>query len=85
MEVVSVDERCTLLLAGEDEVQMCREAEPCVEWDIGEDKVEMRLDKEEDGQDSPVHEPWGQLGGVGGPEGFVGGEDWEEDGEGCSG
>lgn len=41
------------------------------------------LDEERAGEDDPVHEPWRQLGGVGGLECLVRGEEWEE--EGCDG
>ena len=40
-----------------------------------------RLNQRKAREDDPVHEPWGQLGGVRGSEGLVGSEDWEEDGE----
>ena len=41
----------------------------------------MCLDESEEGEDDPVHEPWRELGGIGSTEGFVGGEDGEEDGK----
>lgn len=40
----------------------------------------MRLNQEEDGESGPVHEPWCEIGGVAGTNGFVGGKDGEQDG-----
>ena len=70
----------TSLLAWKDEVEVDAEANPGVEGDPVEDEVELGLDEEEERERRPVHEPGCQDGGVAGAEGFVGGEDGEEDG-----
>lgn len=59
---------------------MNEEAEPGVERDPAEDKVELILDGEETVGDDEVHEPWSEVCWVGAPKSFVGHEDWEEDG-----
>lgn len=79
MDVRLVDESSALGL-WEYEVGEEEEAEICVEWEPGDHEEGPVLHEGEAGYDDPVHEPWSQLGGVGGAEGFVGGEDGEEDG-----
>lgn len=66
---------------GQDEVGEGEEAEVGVEGDPGDDVPGPGFEEGEEAEGDPVHEPWGQLGGVGGAEGFVGGEDGEEDRE----
>lgn len=61
---------------------MDEEAEPGVEGDPGQDEVEGVLDEGEEREGYEVHEPWREEGGIRGVEGFVGGEDGEEDGGG---
>ena len=62
---------------GEDEVGEEEEAEKGVEGDPGEDEVGPVVEEGEAGEHHPVHEPGGELRGVGGAQGFVGGEDGE--------
>lgn len=75
-----VDEDAALL-TWRNEVKVDDEADPAIEGDPVQDKVELVLDEEEDAQGGPVHEPWGKKARVGGAEGFVGEEDGQEDGE----
>jgi len=82
MYVSLVDVRCALL-AGQDQVEPCEEAEPGVERGPDEDEGEEGFKNENDRDDDPVHQPWSELRGVGGAEGFVGREDGKEDG--CDG
>lgn len=63
----------------EDEVGEDDEAEESVEGEPGEDEVGPVVKEGEEGEDDPVHEPWCELGGVGGAEGFVGSEYGEDD------
>jgi len=55
-------------------------AYPGVEGNPIEYEVQLALDEQEEGEGGPVHKPWREVGRVGGAEGFVGGEDGEEDG-----
>lgn len=71
--------------AGEDEVEVQEEAHPGVEGDPGEDEVERVLNRVEEHEGDEVDEPWGELGWIGGVEGFVGGEDGEEHCDGDAG
>lgn len=82
MHVGLVDVRCSLL-AGEDEVEPREEAQPSVEGSPDEDKGKERFKDEDERDNDPVHQPWVELGGIGGAERFVGCEDGEEDG--CDG
>lgn len=63
----------------EDEVREETEAEVGVEGKPSDDEVGPVFDKDEDGVNHPVHEPWCQESRIRGAKGFVGGEDWEED------
>lgn len=80
VDVVLVDHRGALL-PRRDEVAVDGEPDPGVEGHPVEDEVELGFGEEEEGEGRPVGEPFGEEGGVVGAEGFVGGEDWEEDGE----
>ena len=79
VDVFLVDEDGALF-ARQHEVEVDAEADPGVEGHPGEDEVELRFDEEEEREGGPVHQPWRQDCRVGGAEGFVGGEDGEEDG-----
>ena len=79
VDVLFVEEDGSLL-SGQNKVEVQCEAHPRVEWDPIEDEVELRLDQQEEGERGPVHEPWGEHGGIGGAQRFVGREDGEEDG-----
>jgi hypothetical protein len=79
LEVLLVQEGGALR-AREDQVEVQEEAHPGPEGDPAEDEVEGVFDRREEDQHHEVDEPWCQLGGVRGVEGFVGGEDGEEDG-----
>jgi hypothetical protein len=79
LDVGVVDEPGALGL-GKDEIGEEEEAEPGVEGKPANDEDGPRLDQEERGENNPVEEPGGQLGGVGGAERFVGGIDGKEDG-----
>ena len=68
--------------AGQDEVEVDEEAEPGVEWNPAEDKVEGVLNDVQQGEGHEVHQPWCKRGWVRGMESFVGEEHWEEDGGG---
>ena len=46
-----------------------------------EDEPCPRLKQRHARKDNPVHQPWRKLGRVRGAQGFVGGEDGEENGE----
>ena len=63
----------------EDKVGEHQETEVGVEWDPGENEPCPAVKEAEAGEDHPVHEPWSQLGGIGGAEGFVGCKDREKD------
>jgi hypothetical protein len=86
--LVVVEEGLDVLLVGEggalgtrhDQVQVEEEADPGIEGDPAKDEVEDILDGGEDGQDNKVDEPGREQGGVGRVQGFVRGEDGEEDG-----
>lgn len=54
--------------------------EGCGRHSPDEEPFGPTLNEESAGEDDPVHQPWCQLGGVGGLEGFVGGEEREEEG-----
>ena len=62
-----------------DEVEVYAEADPGVEGNPGEDEVELRFNREEEREGRPVHEPWCEEGGIASADGFVGGENGEED------
>lgn len=64
---------------GQDEVQQEAETQVRVEGDPHEHEADPGLDEEHARQDRPVHEPWRQLGGVGGLERLVRGEEGEEE------
>lgn len=80
MDVRLVEDLGALRLR-EDEVGEQAEPEPGVERHPGEQEVGPVVEEGEAGEDDPVHEPGGQLGRVRRAEGFVGGEDGEEDGD----
>lgn len=80
MDVRLVDETGALGLR-EDEIREEEEAEIGVEGDPGDDEEGPVLNEGEAGDDDPIHQPWCQLGRIGGAEGFVRGEDGEEDGD----
>ena len=73
-----VDHPCALGL-GKDEIAEESKAEERVEGEPGEEG-EKGFEEGEEGEDDEVHEPWDELGRVGGAQGFVGGEDRERDG-----
>ena len=74
-----VDQPCSLSL-GQNEIGQEGETEERVEREPGEQEEGPGLEEGEEGEDDEVHEPGRELGGVGGTEGFVRGEDGEWDG-----
>lgn len=78
MNVELVDLGCAAF-AWKDEVDVCAETDPRVEWNPAEDEVKGGFEGVDDGENDPVHEPWCQLAWIGCAESLVGGEDWEED------
>ena len=58
---------------------MYEEADPGVEGHPAENEVKGVLDSSEGAEDDEVDQPRGEESGVGGVQGFVGGEDREED------
>ena len=78
MHIYLVEEFCALGLR-EDEIGKQNQTEECVEGEPGEDEVGPVVEEGEEGQDHPIHQPWRKLSGIGGAEGFVGGEDGKYD------
>ena len=57
------------------------QAEVGIEWEPTDDEIGPIFEEGEEGEDDPVHEPWGKESGIGGAESFIRGEDGEQDGK----
>ena len=80
LDIAAIDERGALRLSGQQEPGVEAEAGPRIKGQPGQD-VEVGFQEGAGGLAEEVDEPRCELGRVGGGEGFVGGEDGEEDGD----